>query len=156
MRIREGDPLEIFTDRDGEVIFKKYSPIGELTNFASQYADTLHKTCNNPIIICDRDAIIAYAGLSKKECQEKKIASDLEGIMESRQLYCHKIGSAKMFAIDGNEKIALSCAMPIVAEGDIIGAVATILREDGEVMPDDVEIKLIQTAAVFLGKQLEE
>ena len=74
MRIREGDPLEIFTDRDGEVIFKKYSPIGELVNFASQYADTLHKTCTNPIIICDRDSVVAFAGVSKKECAEKKVS----------------------------------------------------------------------------------
>ena len=155
MRIREGDPLEIFTDRDGEVIFKKYSPIGELTGFASQYADTLHKTCTNPIIICDRDTVIAFAGLSKKECSEKKIAPDIEAIMESRQLYCYKPGDRHMYAVDGNDKIAISCAMPIIAEGDIIGAVATILKEDSDTCPNDVEIKLIQTAAVFLGKQLE-
>ena len=154
--VYEGDPLEIFTDRDGEVIFKKYSPIGELTNFASQYADTLHKTCTNPIIICDRDTIIAFAGLSKKECAEKKIASDIESVMETRQIYCYKPGDRHMYVVDGNDKIALSCAMPIIAEGDVIGAVATIIREDSDEAPSDVEIKLIQTAAVFLGKQLEE
>ena len=156
MRIREGDPLEIFTDRDGEVIFKKYSPIGELLNFASQYADTLYKTSNSPIIICDRDTVVAFAGLSKKECSEKKIAADIENIMETRQMYCYKVGDRKMYVVDGNEKICLSCAMPIIAEGDVIGAVATTFSDDSEKAPDDVEIKLIQTAAVFLGKQLEE
>ena len=156
MRIREGDPLEIFTDRDGEVIFKKYSPIGELVNFASQYADTLHKTCTNPIIICDRDSVVAFAGVSKKECAEKKVSSDIEAIMENRALYCYAPGEKEQYIVDGNEKIALSCAMPIIAEGDVIGAVATVLKENERVAPSDVEIKLIQTAAAFLGKQLEE
>ena len=156
MRIREGDPLEIYTSGDGEVIFKKYSPIGELVNFASQYADTLHKTCTNPIIICDRDSVVAFAGVSKKECAEKKVSSDIEAIMESRQLYCHTPGEAERYIVDGNEKIAVSCAMPILAEGDIIGAVTTVLKENETTAPSDVEIKLIQTAAAFLGKQLEE
>ncbi len=156
MRIREGDPLEIFTDRDGEVIFKKYSPIGELVGFASQYADTLFKTCGSPIIICDRDAVIAFAGLHKKDCLDKKISSDIESVMESRKLYCFTPGEQTYSAIDGNEKIALSCAMPILAAGDVIGAVSTILPEENPTAPTDVEIKLIQTAAVFLGKQLEE
>ena len=151
-----GDPLEIFTDRDGEVIFKKYSPIGELLSFATQYADTLHKTCTNPIVICDRDTVVAFAGLHKKDCADKKVAPDIESIMESRQLYCYKPGERHYTIVDGNEKIALSCAMPIIAEGDVIGAVATILQEGQEAAPSDVEIKLIQTAAVFLGKQLEE
>ncbi len=156
LRIREGDPLEIFTDRDGEVIFKKYSPVGELSNFASQYADTLYKTCTNPIIICDRDSVIAFAGVPKKECAEKKVSSDIEAIMESRRVFCHVPGEKERYMMDGNEKIALSCAMPILAEGDVIGAVATVLKEDEPKAPDDVEIKLIQTAAAFLGKQLEE
>lgn len=154
--VSNGDPLEIFTDRDGEVIFKKYSPIGELVNFASQYADTLHKTCTNPIIICDRDSVVAFAGVSKKECAEKKVSSDIEAIMENRALYCYAPGEKEQYIVDGNEKIALSCAMPIIAEGDVIGAVATVLKENERVAPSDVEIKLIQTAAVFLGKQLEE
>ena len=76
MRIREGDPLEIFTDRDGEVIFKKYSPIGELTGFAAQYADTLHKTCEMSVIICDRDSVVAAAGVSKKEYGDKTLSED--------------------------------------------------------------------------------
>lgn len=156
MRIREGDPLEIFTDRDGEVIFKKYSPIGELTTFAAQYADTLYKTCTKPVVICDRDAVIAFAGLSKKECAEKKVAPDIESVMESRKLYCYHPGERTLCAVDGNDKTVLSCAMPIIAGGDVIGAVATVFADEIDSSPDDVEIKLIQTAAVFLGKQLED
>lgn len=87
MRIREGDPLEIFTDREGEVIFKKYSPIGELNSFASQYAETLHKTCGMAVVICDRDAVIACAGLPRKDYLDKKLSSELEEIVEGRQGY---------------------------------------------------------------------
>ena len=156
MRIREGDPLEIFTDRDGEVIFKKYSPIGELAAFASQYADTLCKTCGKSILITDRDGVIAYAGLHKKDCENKKVTQDVETVMEARRLYCYAPGERYQYAVESNDKIVISCAMPILAEGDVIGCVASILPEDNQSAPDDVEIKLIQTAAVFLGKQLEE
>ena len=156
MRIREGDPLEIFTDRDGEVIFKKYSPIGELTGFASQYADTMFKTCGSPVVICDRDAVIAFAGVSKKECAEKKISSDIESIMENRKLYCFTPDDGAKPIVDGSEHVCIACAMPILSGGDIIGCVSTVLNEEEPKAPTDVEIKLIQTAAVFLGKQLEE
>ena len=157
MRIREGDPLEIFTDRDGEVIFKKYSPIGELLGFATQYAETLYKTCNHPVVVCDRDMIVAYAGVSKKECHEKKVSSDIETVMESRQMYCRKSDGKNFYVVDGNEKIVASCAVPILSGGDVIGAVvSTQNSEESLFEPDDTEIKLMQTAASFLGKQMEE
>src|ERR1700682_4336465 len=85
IRIREGDPLEIFTDREGGVILKKYSPIRELTSFASEYSDSLQQTIGNIILICDRDNIISVSGVSKKEYLEKKISSDLEKVMEDRK-----------------------------------------------------------------------
>ena len=94
--------------------------------------------------------------MHKKDCADRKIAPDIESIMESRQIYCYKPGDRHFYIVEGNDKISLSCAMPILAEGDVIGAVATILPEDRDAAPSDVEIKLIQTAAVFLGKQLEE
>ena len=87
MRIREGDPLEIYTDRDGEVIFKKYSPIGELNAFAAQYADTLHKTCELDVIICDRDAVIAAAGVPRRDYADKQLSEELEKIIEGRSMY---------------------------------------------------------------------
>ena len=155
MRIREGDPLEIYTDRDGEVIFKKYSPIGELSSFATQYAETLYRTCNFPILICDRDMVVAFAGLSKKECNEKKISPEAEEIMENRSIYVRTTGEKNIFALDGNEKYIISCAMPVISEGDIIGIVMSVLPEGQDSYPNDVETKLIQTAAAFLGKQME-
>lgn len=137
------------------MIFKKYSPIGELLNFASQYAETLCKTCSSPIVITDRDTVVAYAGLPKKEVADKKVSSDIEEIMESRKLYTRKDGERAHYPVDGLDKYEISAAMPIIAEGDIIGSVMSILPEGASTFPDDVEVKLIQTAAVFLGKQLE-
>ena len=97
MRIREGDPLEIYTDREGEVIFKKYSPIGELANFAGEYAETLHKVCGISVLIFDRDAVIATAGVGKREYQDRKMSEELEEIAERRQFYSRKNGADKVF-----------------------------------------------------------
>ncbi len=156
MRIREGDPLEIYTDREGEVIFKKYSPIGELNSFAAQYAETLHKTCDMAVIICDRDVIIACAGLPKKEYYEKSFSSELENIIENRTFYHYSEGAERIPVTgDGESSHYVSCAMPIISEGDIIGCVASIITENVEKVDADAESKLIQTAATFLGKQLD-
>ena len=158
MRIRDGDPLEIYTDREGEVIFKKYSPIGELTAFASQYADTLHKTCELSVAIADRDSIIACAGVPKKEYTDRRVSSDLENIIESRTLYVHAAGERTMVVTDDSSSYFISCAMPIITEGDVIGCVVSLAAtgtENDTVNNRDTEIKLVQTAATFLGKQLE-
>lgn len=158
MRIREGDPLEIYTDREGEVIFKKYSPIGELVSFAAQYADTLNKTCGMSVLITDRDAVIACAGVSKKEYTEKKLSEEIEDIIESRSLYIQNGDTERIPAIDDGGSHYISCAMPIISEGDIVGCVASLIANEtanGAAIARDVEIKLIQTAASFLGKQLE-
>ena len=155
MRIREGDPLEIFTDRDGEVIFKKYSPIGELTAFAAQYAETLHKTCELSVVICDRDSVVTCAGVSKKEYNDKRLSDELEKIMEHRGLYMYKEGTQKMAAISDSSSHYVSCAMPIVSEGDVVGCVASLVPNDTDRTPEATEQKLIQTAASFLGRQLE-
>jgi len=155
MRIREGDPLEIYTDREGEVIFKKYSPIGELATFAAQYAETLHKTCSLSVAICDRDTVIACAGIPKKEYTDRKLSAELEEIIENRSLYAADGGNA-IHVVDGSTAV-IRCAMPILAEGDIIGCVMSLTSADnsGEEKASDLEIKLIQTAAGFLGRQLE-
>lgn len=154
-KVQEGDPLEIFTDRDGEVIFKKYSPIGELSGFANQYAETLYRTCNYPILICDRDTVVAFAGLPKKECADKKISPELESIAENRSIYIREKNGKVVPALDGNEKLTVSCAMPVISEGDIIGVVMSVLPEGQDTVPSDAETMLIRTAAVFLGKQME-
>ena len=158
LRIREGDPLEIFTDREGEVIFKKYSPIGELTEFAAQYAETLHKTCSLQVVICDRDAVIACAGVPKKEYSEKPLSSELESLIENRSLYTWRDGSEKVPVTADGAPHYVSCAMPILAEGDIIGCVASVMGDGdtkGQLSHGEIEAKLIQTAASFLGRQLE-
>ena len=156
MRIREGDPLEIYTDREGEVIFKKYSPIGELAEFASQYAETLHKTCNLSVVICDRDAVIASSGVPRKEYSEKQLSDELERVINSRSIYVFRDGGEKFSAIADSTSHYVSCAMPILTEGDIIGCVVSL--SDGSRAGDmtaELEAKLIQTAASFLGRQLE-
>jgi AbrB family transcriptional regulator (stage V sporulation protein T) len=154
MRIREGDPLEIFTDHEGEVIFKKYSPIGELTGIAVQYADALNKTCGLSIVVIDRDVVVACAGAPKKDILENRISTDIENIIDGRQLYVWHEGGEKILVSEKQEKHFVQAAMPIFAEGDVIGAVAVI---GGETMTEagETEIKLIQTASAFLGKQLE-
>ena len=158
MRIREGDPLEIYTDREGEVIFKKYSPIGEMTSFAGEYAETLYKTCNLEILICDRDAVIAVAGVSKKEYMDKALSPELEEIMQGRSMYRHSLDDPKhIYPVSNSEGAHISCAMPIISEGDVIGCVASLMSSDRkkEAVGADVESKLIMTAANFLAKQME-
>ncbi len=157
--ISSGDPLEIYTDREGEVIFKKYSPIGELGSFASQYADTLHKTCDLSIVICDRDAVIACSGLPKKDFLEKRLSPDMESVIESRNMYTAKSTDKHIFITDdsGSGYVA-SCIMPIITEGDVTGCVASLIPEGSAVNMNvsDTEQKLVQTAALFLGRQLEQ
>ena len=155
--ISDGDPLEIYTDREGEVIFKKYSPIGELAAFASQYAETLQRTCSMAVIVTDRDAVIATAGVSKKEYLERKISDELEDIIETRGLYTYRAGQERYRVIGDGGSHYISCAMPILAEGDIIGSVCSVLANEGGERPiaDEIEAKLIQTAAGFLARQME-
>lgn len=154
MRIREGDPLEIYTDRDGEVIFKKYSPIGEMTVFAAQYAETLYKTCSMAVVVCDRDAVIACSGISKKDHIDRKLSKEFEDIIEQRALFTSQ-NKYDVPVSDGGSAY-VSCAMPIISDGDITGCVASVIPTDGSIRPisRDIETKLIQTAAGFLGRQI--
>ena len=154
MRIREGDPLEIYTDRDGEVIFKKYSPIGELSAFAGQYAEAVSRTGGFPVLITDRDAVIAVHGAPKKEYADRSLSEELEEIMENRTPFtCRERAERPIPAISGGEAEAIVAA-PILSEGDIIGSVV-ILKNGSGAQAGEVEIKLAQAAASFLGKQLE-
>ena len=156
--ISDGDPLEIYTNRDGEVIFKKYSPIGEINSFASQYAESLYRTCNIEVLICDRDAVIATAGVSKREYLERHISAELEAIMEGRSFYRFTDGGEHVYPINDGSAHFVSCAMPIITEGDVIGCVvslSTVGKEQKSDDAQDVEQKLITTAASFLGKQME-
>jgi len=156
LRIREGDPLEIYTDREGEVIFKKYSPIGELQNFASQYAETLNRTANLNVVICDRDSIIATAGVPKKDFAEKPISTEVDKIMNSRSPYTYHLNASVIYAVTGTEDWFISYAAPILTGGEVIGAVISLVtnNEQGIHQVSEIESKLIQTSAGFLGKQM--
>lgn len=157
MRIREGDPLEIYTDREGEVIFKKYSPIGEMNTFASQYADTLSRTCSMSVLICDRDAVIAVGGVSRKEYMDKSLSAELEGIMQERTLYKAAESTRRVYPTGDEGGLCVSCAAPIISEGDVIGCVVSLFDGNQPIDPShsELESKLISTAANFLGKQME-
>ena len=152
-RIREGDPLEIFTDAEGEVIFKKYSPIGELSNFANQYAEVLHKSGGLPIAIMYNDHVIAASGISKREILERRITRNIEELMENRAIHISTSEVPPINAIEGFNRKA-NVVYPIIYGGDVSGAVALIEDESNE-LPSETDIKLVQVAAAFLGKQME-
>lgn len=157
LRIREGDPLEIFTGRDGEVILKKYSPIGELGEFALEYAESLHEALHHQAIITDRDTIIAVAGGSKKDYADKKVSKSLEKIMEIKEtVVANKDDKMRTLAIDESDasEYTAQVIVPIVTHGDPIGTVILISKEAGASM-GEVEHKIATTAAAFLSKQME-
>ena len=153
MRIREGDPLEIYTDAGGEVIFKKYSPIGELSLFASQYADALSSATDLTVIICDRDHCVAAAGISKKEVIERRVTPAVEEIMEQRRTVANEDGGGDL-AVEGINR-SICVAAPIISGGDVSGAVI-LADSDKESKPSESDIKLAGVAASFLGKQMEQ
>ena len=160
LRIREGDPLEIFTDKEGEIILKKYSPIGELNEFASQYAETLAKTTGHIACISDKDTIIAVSGAPKKEYLEKSISTEVEKLMENKVIWSSKGKDEKKMPVlltdnENDEKYSSQIIYPIIAEGDTIGTVMLLSTEPTTKM-NEVELKVVQSAAGFLGKQMEE
>lgn len=154
MRIREGDPLEIYTERDGEVIFKKYSPMGELSEFAGQICDSLFKTTGSMAAICDRDSVIAVAGGAKKELLDKPISSQLEQIMEKRGIWNAEYRVAQPVC-EGVSEHCISVAAPILSAGDVLGCVVFSAVKDSA-PHGETESKLAQAVAAFLGKQMEE
>jgi len=154
MRIREGDPLEIFTDKDGELIFKKYSPIGELSDFAAQICDSLRRSTDGIAAVCDRDAVIAIAGGAKKELMDKPISPQLAEIMEDRSAYRHENGASCLPVSSVDEKYCISVAAPVISEGDVMGCVLFITPR-GSAPGTEIEYKLAQTVSSFLGKQME-
>ena len=154
MRIREGDPLEIYTERDGEVIFKKYSPMGELNEFAGQICDSLFRTTGATALICDRDGVIAVSGSAKKELIDKAISHQLEEIMEKRGLFRAEIRVSQPIC-EGIGEHCISVAAPIVSAGDVLGCVVFSAAKN-ESPHGDTELKLAQAVSSFLGKQMEE
>lgn len=154
MRIREGDPLEIYTDSNGEVIFKKYSPMGELGPYTKQYAEVLSRSTGFPVVICDRDHIIASSGIPKKDITDKRVSPFLESFMENRQNFTWASPSDSFSPADGISQ-SVAIMSPIIGSGDVLGAVA-VLMGDKPSAPSQTNIKLVHIAASFLSKQMEE
>ncbi len=155
LRIKEGAPLEIYTDGNGEVIFKKYSPMGELVNFATLYTEVLAKISGMPTIISDTEHIVAASGVSKREYLERRLNPVIEELMETRRSFAARSGEiGDVQPIEGVDRGA-AVMYPIISSGDVIGSVI-MLFNDEKTIPTETEIKLVQSAAAFLGKQMEE
>ena len=158
LHIKEGDPLEIFTDKEGEVILKKYSPIGELSEFATGYAETLSKTTGHIACITDKDSVIAVSGGSKKEYLEQSLSKELEKVMENKEVYTSRENNEIALPItqnDNREKRYNSQVIyPIISDGDVIGSVILLSKEQNTKM-GDTELKVVQSAAGFLSSQMD-
>ena len=156
LRIREGDPLEIFTDREGEIVLKKYSPIGELSQFASQYAEALAQSTGHIVCIADKDTLIAVAGSGKKELISKPISKELEDAINGRESVLAAGGGKGYRRItEQDETYSYEAISPIISAGDAVGAVILLAKESRTEF-GQLEAKLAATAAGFLGKQLEQ
>ena len=155
LRIREGDPLEIFTDREGEIILKKYSPIGELSLFAKQYAEAMAQTSGLVVAIADRDQFIAVAGSGKKDLLAKAVSKELENLMTERESQVAVKGEKNYITVSyDDDDYTQQVITPIICEGDVIGAVLLLSRDTKQRL-GETEVKLAQTAASFLGRQME-
>ena len=154
LRIREGDPLEIYTEKDGEVIFKKYSPMGELSEFAGQICESLHKSTGSITVVCDRDSVIAVSGANRRELLDKRISSQLEQIMEERRPFKSGDGETQPPLLEGESQLTALVAAPILSEGDVLGCIV-FAGHPGSAPASELEWKLAQTVAGFLGRQME-
>lgn len=159
LRIREGDPLEIFTDHDGEVVLKKYSPIGEIAAIAKDYTDSLYRTLGHIALISDRDAVVSASGANKREYIEKALSPEVDQILQSRQLQLLNLASgARMIPVtsdDHADAYSAQIVAPILADGEIIGSLILLSRESGTQM-SDVDQKVAETTASIVGRQMEQ
>ena len=154
LRIREGDPLEIYTEKDGGVIFRKYSPMGDLQEFAAQMCESIGSATGHIAAVADRDTIIALHGAPQRDMMDKPNSAELERIMEQRKNYLCKSGDTPIFAADGEEKYRLGVAAPILSQGDLMGCGMLLLGE-GDSPLQEADQGLAKTAAGFLGRQME-
>lgn len=152
--ISKGDPLEIYTEKDGGVIFRKYSPMGDLQEFASQMCESIVAATGHIAAVADRDSIIALHGAPKRDLVDKSNSPELEKIMEQRKNYLYQSGDAPIRAADGTDKYHLGVAAPILSQGDLMGCVMLLLGENDAPLQDS-DRTLARTAASFLGMQLE-
>ena len=157
LRIRESDPLEIYTGAQGEVIFKKYSPVGELNACAADYAEVLARTAGVRVLITDRDRVVAAAGVPRKVWLDAPVTPQLERLMEGRRLQLPPPGTLFAAAVDAPAARTVRLAAPIVAAGDVAGCVVFLAEEApaAEAAPGETEQKLAGVAAALLSRQLE-
>ena len=154
LKIREGDPLEIYTEKDGGVIFRKYSPMGDLQDFAAQICESIGTNTGLVAAVSDRDSIIALHGAPKRELMDKPNSQELDKLMESRKSYRYTPGESLLRATESSDKYHLGVAAPILSQGDLMGCVLLLMGENAEA-PVEADQKLAQTIAGFLGKQME-
>ena len=154
LRIREGDPLEIYTEKDGGVIFRKYSPMGDLQDQAVMMCEAIGSATGRIAAVADRDTIIALAGAPKRELVDKPNSQELDKLMEQRRNYRYVPGENLIRATEGSEKYHLGVAAPILSQGDLMGCVMLLMGEDRTPLPESDQ-KLAQTVAGFLGRQME-
>ena len=154
LRIREGDPLEIYTEKDGGVIFRKYSPMSDLQDFAAQICESIGANTGKIAAVADRDSIIALSGAPKRELMDKPNSTELDKLMEQRTHYRYAPGDTPVCPTDNSEKYRLGVASPILCQGDLMGCVMLLMGEDS-IPPTEADQKLAQTIAGFLGKQME-
>ena len=154
LRIREGDPLEIYTEKDGGVIFRKYSPMGDLQDFAAQLCESIGSSTGRIAAVADRDSIIALSGAPKRELMDKPNSQELDKLMEQRKNYRYESGGARIRPAEGTDKYHLGVAAPILSQGDLMGCVMLLLGEDQQPL-QEADQRLAQTVAGFLGKQME-
>jgi AbrB family transcriptional regulator (stage V sporulation protein T) len=157
LRIKEGAPLEIFTDREGEIILKKYSPIGELSSFSKEYAEALAQASGHAICITDRDQIIAAAGGMKKDAVGKPISRELERVIYGREQVLSAGDDRKYVSVTGEEgeEELPQVVCPILCEGDAIGSVV-LQSKDPKRRLGETEQILARCAAGFMGRQMEQ
>ncbi len=154
LRIREGDPLEIYTEKDGGVIFRKYSPMGDLQDFAGQLCESIGDSMGCIAAVADRDSIIALSGAPKRELMDKPNSRELEKLMEERKAYLYQPGQTMLKATEGSDKYHLGVAAPILCQGDLLGCVMLLMGENDTPLAES-DRKLAQTVAGFLGRQME-
>ena len=154
LRIREGDPLEIYTEKDGGVIFRKYSPMGDLQDFAAQLCEAIGTNTGRIAAVADRDSIIALSGAPKRELMDKPNSMGLDKLMEQRKHYRYTAGETLIPASEASDKYHLGVAAPILSQGDLMGCVMLLLGDDRTPL-QEADQRLVQTAASFLGKQME-
>lgn len=154
MRIREGDSLEIFTEKNGEVIFKKYSPVGEMAESAGIFTDTLCRILGNTVAVTDKDSVIAVSGVRRRELEERHLSQEAEEQLQLRRPYVYRMGTGRLCAVSGVEACYAGILVPMICAGDLIGSFMVLLTESGAV-PSEADVKVVSSCAQLFVRQME-